>query len=859
MFRSLAFLTIVALSGSTSRAGTIIELLDGPALTIQPGDVGGWGLSVTSDEFWVIFTGSTFSPLTSLGTYTDYLSGPNFFFGTLGGTTESDFDATNLTGVGQFAVSPATLLGSSVAGSLQVFWDGYSLSPEDPLFDPGIDLISPGNITTFDVSVSAGSTPVPVATPEPRSLWLVLGGAALLAWRNPRFRMLFVVCVFVGISAEARAQTDAYQKIPQDITSNEKKVLSIIRNLGLPGIGPNCRANSDTLNDLGCCGSPGHFGCSSISDSGRTASFCTDPGSNNLRVDSFSSGDLAGFDFAGDIICDLPKGTCDTGLAESINGTTKTGPQDYTFYSTSDLHFFRGEWWVENQVRHVTVINGLAGNLFPWPGWPSERIGPPLGVVIAGDMTLNAGRSELASFRLLWERNRVGASIAYPVFMGLGNHDITGINGGKNFAAQIIQDPKRMLYYLYDRMNCGGVRMDPKVNGVPASGNYSWDYGRVHLANLNTWPGDQTNKFFHASDGLAWLKQDLAANVGSTGLPVVIFEHYPWSSIVSEGVGTAADVSNYWDIVKDYNVIGFFDGHTHAPSILRVEDDIGTIQRDSGGKVKLLDEFRSGTGGERGRGDLLAVRYTEDAAHINAFMDVATVAWENVNGIRIAGPENLESLEPNVAMGTGYYGAEGGCHKRVNTRFNDVSSFVTLSKVIGVNNNSAIVTIRRTPSSPRFPDSSGGPNPIQFALALNNLSSAAQFLTPNFVNSCSIAKMSGAVPNVRYVQLTDQQVLDLNAGHPITVVLGFVSDPGSYDVGLTALSPLKGTRPFSLDLNIGINGIPPAKLVDPPAQTFISYGEPGAPVSLTVEYTQPEIFGSQWITGFPTSPTCGLR
>ncbi len=170
-----------------------------------------------------------------------------------------------------------------------------------------------------------------------------------------------------------------------------------------------------------------------------------------------------------------------------------------------------------------------------------------------------------------------------PVYVGLGNHDLD-------------QDgpPSHPDWYRRELRDYVEVNHRPSVFFTPSlpadnydveSDNYSWNWGRLHLVQLQRFGGD-TRK--GAVSGLDWLKQDLEANAAD-GRPVILFQHYGWDSFSIErwdaGHTTFDDSGtgepHWWSeseresllaVLKDYNVIGLFHGHEHdTPMAYRVE------------------------------------------------------------------------------------------------------------------------------------------------------------------------------------------------------------------------------------------------------------------------------------------------
>jgi hypothetical protein len=181
--RKLLFFTLLAaVFCATATAAPIFELIpaDG-AVAGLPGDVVGWGFTLTNDTDYVVVTSSDFVPGSPLGTYTDFI-GPNFIV--VGPPPESTvvsqvFDPVALTGVGSFAISPSAMFGDTAVGEIQLTYDLFSRSPNDPNFNPATDTISVGNLLSQPASVAV--------VPEPAS-WLLVGiaGAALAVLRKRR-------------------------------------------------------------------------------------------------------------------------------------------------------------------------------------------------------------------------------------------------------------------------------------------------------------------------------------------------------------------------------------------------------------------------------------------------------------------------------------------------------------------------------------------------------------------------------------------------------------------------------------------------------------------------------------------------
>lgn len=252
-----------------------------------------------------------------------------------------------------------------------------------------------------------------------------------------------------------------------------------------------------------------------------------------------------------------------------------------------------------NLVRHVRAINQLDKKMWPRQidgvetglrnaGTPIKT---PLGLIIGGDMTDDGGgqvKTPGEGWQLQQFANRYSQGTGLdqshvPVYAGLGNHDLD-----QDGALPHIDFYRRELRDYVEFNHRNSVFNKPPVPvtdyDIP-SDNYSWDWGGLHLVQLQRFGGDHSKG---AISGLEWLKRDLAS-YAADGRPVVVFQHYGWDPFSLErwdpeartfddhGAGAA----HWWSeedrqallaALKDYNVIGLFHGHEHpTPMIYSAE------------------------------------------------------------------------------------------------------------------------------------------------------------------------------------------------------------------------------------------------------------------------------------------------
>jgi len=231
----------------------------------------------------------------------------------------------------------------------------------------------------------------------------------------------------------------------------------------------------------------------------------------------------------------------------------------------------RNDEYVDWQIAGINRVPG-----YGWPqNWRTQfgargEFDSPLGVVLGGDLTESAGgykgrNSGGTQWRMFLARYEHGKSdaVRYPVYVGLGNHDLEIEPRDRSLPRSLYRD--RMWNYVEAR-HSGDQAPVPVSDLDPGSRSYSWDWGGVHLVQLHRFAGD--NRHGHPS-GLPWLEKNLATHA-SDGRPVVFFQHYGFESGNSIGYSsrsrskwTPTEMNRFAETIRDYNVIGIFHGHDH--------------------------------------------------------------------------------------------------------------------------------------------------------------------------------------------------------------------------------------------------------------------------------------------------------
>lgn len=236
------------------------------------------------------------------------------------------------------------------------------------------------------------------------------------------------------------------------------------------------------------------------------------------------------------------------GLTPSVHAAT-----DFTFFFTADTHYGLDQW-TDNEVRNKATIarmNNLPGTALP--AALGGAVDTPRGVLVGGDLTDTPELKNFYGIHVgypILERDGFNDDYAvdgsgllnYPVYEGYGNHDV---------------DNTAYSYTLQGLRERNLVR--PGVSTISDNGlHYSWDWEGVHLVNLNIYPGENERSGF----SLDFLKEDLAQNVGDSGRPIVLMQHFGFDSF-SDQWWTPAEQQAFADAIAGYNVVGIFHGHLH--------------------------------------------------------------------------------------------------------------------------------------------------------------------------------------------------------------------------------------------------------------------------------------------------------
>ena len=242
--------------------------------------------------------------------------------------------------------------------------------------------------------------------------------------------------------------------------------------------------------------------------------------------------------------------------------------RDVTFLSTSDSHYREPDHRLghHNDFNRATVLEMNRISELDWPEKSGGgKIAKPRGVIMPGDLIDDGDRAENGR-NLSGEQFKLFAAdfgldgtdglLKYPVFEGWGNHD--GPPEGKEkhgFSTQARIKQRNV------------IRKEKQlVSNISANGlHYSWDWDDVHFVQLNIYPADRQrdgvrySPVWHDPQGaLAFLKEDLARQVGDSGRPVVLTSHCGFDT----NWWAPEDWAEAYAAARPYNVILYIFGHT---------------------------------------------------------------------------------------------------------------------------------------------------------------------------------------------------------------------------------------------------------------------------------------------------------
>ncbi len=227
---------------------------------------------------------------------------------------------------------------------------------------------------------------------------------------------------------------------------------------------------------------------------------------------------------------------------------------DITFFAVSDTHY--GQSSATSDANRLAMVGNL--NALPGVNYPASVGGAPVAqpraVLMPGDLIDRPDAGLWANYVADYGVNGEGR-LKFPVYDGLGNHDVW--NYGTSQSSTLI----KQAIIARNAKRAGIVNYDSEHL------HYSWDWDQVHFVHLNLFAGAQigTSPQWDPFQSLQFLKADLEKNVGTSGRPVLILQHF--------NVDTAQDYYQNSQkaamiaLLKNYNCIGLLHGHSHSKKV----------------------------------------------------------------------------------------------------------------------------------------------------------------------------------------------------------------------------------------------------------------------------------------------------
>lgn len=276
-----------------------------------------------------------------------------------------------------------------------------------------------------------------------------------------------------------------------------------------------------------------------------------------------------------------------------------------------------------NLLKHVAAVNNV--DAFRWPTeidgrqtgliGAGQRIAKPRAIVACGDLTDDGGGqtallregAQLRQFAQRYEEGPGPGRVKYPVYVGLGNHDLD--QDGNPPEVDWYREELRDYVRMNHKPSVFFQAPYPADNYDEASDSYSWNWDKLHLIQLQRFAGD-TGK--GAASGLPWLKRDLET-FAADGRPVVLFQHYGWDTFSRERWDpanrqyddTGSGAPHWWsdeerkaftDAISGYNIVAVCHGHEHDTPMIYQADGLDIVKPTAAykggfGIVRVTERF----------------------------------------------------------------------------------------------------------------------------------------------------------------------------------------------------------------------------------------------------------------------------
>lgn len=247
-------------------------------------------------------------------------------------------------------------------------------------------------------------------------------------------------------------------------------------------------------------------------------------------------------------------GVCSSGVLQAFPDSGEA--EEITFFVMADPQIHLDKWGTAGTEQTLRTANELPGKPFPFGG----KVGEPKAVIVAGDLVdVVQDPRHWETYKRFFDPNGK-ALLRFRAFEGIGNHDLSqaSADGFSRVQQEFIERNKSRKgdeVFHYDEDNY----------------HYSWDWGQLHLINLNLFPGNEPRPVYdndapwnNPRRSLDFLKADLEKQVGDSKRPVILWWHYGLRGWGLDKWWKPEDLEALKRVIQPYNVVLILHGHEHA-------------------------------------------------------------------------------------------------------------------------------------------------------------------------------------------------------------------------------------------------------------------------------------------------------
>ncbi|MEX0866421.1 MAG: metallophosphoesterase, partial [Pirellulales bacterium] len=234
-------------------------------------------------------------------------------------------------------------------------------------------------------------------------------------------------------------------------------------------------------------------------------------------------------------------------------GTNDDG--SLTFLVTADPQINIPKWGTAGTEETIDAMNRIAGTPFPFGG----EVGEPVGVIVAGDLVDTLDNPENWKRYKSFYHPQGKSRLRFPVYEGIGNHDLTSKQKFGEF------NPLQREFIKRNKQRPGELIFCDNTY------HYAWQWAGVHFVQLNLFPGndhrpvyDRRAPWNDPKRSLDFLKHYLDKHIDDTDTPIVLTWHYGLRGWGLEKWWTTEDLDRLAKAIEGYHIVLILHGHEHS-------------------------------------------------------------------------------------------------------------------------------------------------------------------------------------------------------------------------------------------------------------------------------------------------------